>query len=327
MSNPFTGWLFTLDERNVYAPGSAYQLCLIPCYAYIACSLALAIYAHRTAPDPDGKRRGASMLSYMFLPICGVAMELLAYGASWVWPMVALSLLMVQLHLQQQAIADERLAAARAAEAAARMSAEMADSRIKIMLSQIQPHFIYNVLCVLQELCHDQAPEAERATIAFSRFLRYNLDSLTAEQPIPFERELSHTQYYLSLEQLRFGSRLRVEYDLRASGFSLPAMTLQPIVENAVRYGVMKRPEGGAVRISSAETDERFLIVVQDDGAGFEPFQPRADGRTHVGIENVRQRLRNLCGGELTIQSAPGQGTVATLILPKGGKTLEDPRG
>lgn len=325
LANPWTGWVFTLDAFNVYAPGSAYQLSLLPLYAYIVASLAVAVCGYRAAPDPARRRRNLSLLAYMFLPICGVLMEILAYGISWVWPMVALSLLMVQLHVQQQAILDEQLAAARSAASAARMNAEMTNSRMAIMLSQIQPHFIYNVLCVIQDLCHEKAPEAEQATVAFSKFLRYNLDSLKADEPIPFSNELSHTQYYLTLEQMRFGTRLRVQYDLGAEAFRLPAMTLQPIVEYAVRYGVMKKEAGGTVKISTAEADTRYLVTVEDDGVGFSPQQKHADGRTHIGIDNVRQRLRDMCGGDLEIVSIPGTGTVATLSLPKGEKSLENP--
>lgn len=325
LSNPFTGWLFVLDERNVYTLGIAYQLCLIPHYVYIAVSMGVAAYASRSACTPDDKRRDLSLLAYMFLPTCGVIMEFFAYGVSWVWPMVALSLLMIQLHVQQQAISEEQVTAARAAEAAARMNAEMVNNRMAIMLSQIQPHFIYNVLCVIQDLCHEKAPEAEQATVAFSRFLRYNLDSLQANKPIPFSRELSHTKYYLALEQMRFGSRLKVVYDLKAEGFCLPAMTLQPIVENAVRYGVMKKASGGTVYISSNENDEQYTITVEDDGTGFLPKQKDSDERTHIGIENVRQRMRAMCGGDLEIVSIQGKGTVATFILPKGEKDIENP--
>jgi len=122
--------------------------------------------------------------------------------------------------------------------------------RVAIMLSQIQPHFLYNALSVIQDLCHGKAPEAEQAAVEFSEFLRGNLDSLQADSPIPFEQELRHTQNYLSLEKKRFGDNLRVEYEIGATDFFIPALTLQPIVENAVRNGVMRQEEGGTVRVA-----------------------------------------------------------------------------
>ena len=196
---------------------------------------------------------------------------------------------------------------------------ELQDSQTKIMLSQIQPHFLYNALCVIQDLCHGTAPEAEKATVEFSEFLRSNLDSLRATAPIPFEAELKHTRNYLSLEQRRFGEDLKVVYDIETVDFSLPALTLEPIVENAVRYGVLQREEGGTVWISAKEETDAFCVTVRDDGVGFDVMMPKQDGRSHIGIQNVRDRLERMCGGSLVIVSTPGKGTVATITVPKRG--------
>lgn len=185
------------------------------------------------------------------------------------------------------------------------------------MLSQIQPHFLYNALAVIQDMCHGKAPEAEQATVEFSEFLRGNLDSLRADSPIPFTQELRHTKCYLSLEKKRFGENLKVEYDIGIDDFCIPALSLQPIVENAVRYGVMKRVNGGTVKIMTRETEAAYILQVIDDGIGFDPMQPKEDGRTHIGISNVKERIRILCGGSLNIESAPGKGTAATIMLPK----------
>lgn len=195
---------------------------------------------------------------------------------------------------------------------------ELTQSRLAIMRSQIQPHFLYNTLAAIQNLCYGRAPEAEEALISFAKFLRGNLDSLSQDGPISFERELSHTQEYLTLEKKRFGERLRVEYDIRAKEFFIPALTLQPIVENAVQHGVMARTDGGKVRISTEETDDVYLVHVKDDGVGFNVNEVKADGRSHIGIANVRDRLWQMCGGSLTLQSVPGQGTDAVICMPKG---------
>ena len=185
------------------------------------------------------------------------------------------------------------------------------------MRSQIQPHFLYNTLSAIQNLCHGKAPEAEEALVSFSKYLRGNLDSLSQSEPIPFERELSHTREYLALEQKRFGERLMVEYDVRATEFNIPALSLQPMAENAVQHGVMERAEGGTVRISSEDTGDAFIVRVADDGVGFDVNVVRADGRSHVGIANVRSRLEQTCGGSLNIRSVQGQGTEAVIRIPK----------
>lgn len=194
---------------------------------------------------------------------------------------------------------------------------ELTQSKIATMLSQIQPHFLYNALDCIGELCVIDPRRAERAVTEFSMFLRGNLDSLSAPGTIPFELELSHIKHYLELEQMRFDDRLRVVYQIGPTLFRLPSLTIQPIVENAVRYGVTKRPKGGTVTISTAETEKAWTITVEDDGLGFDPEQVLASGRSHVGIQNVRQRLEGQCGGGLTITSTPGVGTAAVISIPK----------
>lgn len=98
-------------------------------------------------------------------------------------------------------------------------------------------------------------------------------------------------------------------------GGQTSALSWQPVVENAVRNGVMKRPEGGAAHIFAEET--QYIVTVTDDGVGFDPMVKHDDGRTHIGISNVRMRLRDMCGGDLLLSSRPGAGTTATLALPK----------
>lgn len=197
---------------------------------------------------------------------------------------------------------------------------ELLEARTLMMISQIQPHFLYNALAAIQEMCHGKAPEAEQSVVKFSEFLRGNLDSLERREPIPFSMELQHTRNYLSLESERFGQRLQVEYDIQATEFLIPALTLQPIVENAVRHGVTATIEGGTVRIVSAEEAGAFVVTVLDNGAGFDPSVPNADGHTHIGISSVRGRLASMCGGTLIIESAPGKGTVAVITIPKRGE-------
>lgn len=190
--------------------------------------------------------------------------------------------------------------------------------RMQIMLSQIQPHFLYNTLGAIRELCDD--PRAKKAVGDFTRYLQGNMDVLARPGAIPFTVELEHTRAYLELEQLRFESELRVEYDITCTDFELPTLTLQPIVENAVRHGArgMER-ELGTVMIATRELPDCFEILVTDDGPGFDPEHPvpKDDGRAHIGIPNVRQRLQEVCGGELHIESEPGRGTKVTFLLPK----------
>ena len=207
-----------------------------------------------------------------------------------------------------------------AAQHTLQMERELQNSRISIMLSQIKPHFLYNALTVIQALCGIDPAAAENAVSEFSDYLRGNMSALTEEKLIPFLKELEHTKHYLTLEQLRFGDQLRVEFDLGPTLFRLPTLSLQPLVENAIRHGVRGKAEGvGTVRISTRETPTCYEVAVMDDGPGFDPASAPQDS-THVGITNVRRRMQVMCGGSLVIESAPGAGTHAILRIPKNAE-------
>ena len=200
------------------------------------------------------------------------------------------------------------------------MELKLQESQISIMLSQIQPHFLYNTLNSIYQLCETNPMRARTLVNSFSEYLRNNLSSLEESGLIPFATELSHVNTYLDIEKVRFEDTLDIEYDIKCVDFSLPVLTVQPIVENAVKHGTSKKRGGGTVKISTDEDKENYIITVSDTGCGFDSTKPKDDGKRHVGIENVRQRLSNMCGGTLTIESTVGVGTLATIIIPKGGK-------
>lgn len=198
---------------------------------------------------------------------------------------------------------------------ARKLEVELAQNRIAIAISQIQPHFLYNSLTAIKQLCVIDPDRAEQAVGDFAGFLRENLDSLSSSSLISFQKELNHIRNYLALEQLRFGNRLKVHYDIQVSNFDLPSLSIQPMVENAVRYGVTKKSEGGTITISTKETEAGILITIADDGAGFDMYHKKEDGRSHIGIDNVKNRLKAQCNGELTIESQLGRGTVVTILI------------
>ena len=145
------------------------------------------------------------------------------------------------------------------------------------------------------------------------------MDSLSKDRTISFDQELEHTKLYLELEQLRYEDALQVRYELGCTAFRIPTLTLQPLAENAVRHGVRGKLSGrGYVAISTQEFEDRYEITVSDDGPGFDPEQEIRDGRSHVGLANVRERLQRVVGGSLRIESAPGAGTKAVIVIPKG---------
>lgn len=196
---------------------------------------------------------------------------------------------------------------------------ELAEKKIALLVSQIQPHFLYNILGTIQWLCEKDPKKAQEATEQLSHFLRGNMDSLQSVTAIPAARELEHIRCYLNLEGIRFGEKLKTVYDIGTSDFFLPALCLQPLVENAVRHGVTKREEGGTITVRTRQTPDAYVVVIADDGVGFDPETPPQDGR-HLGIENVRSRLAAQCGGTVTVESQKGIGTTVTVRIPKDRK-------
>lgn len=194
---------------------------------------------------------------------------------------------------------------------------ELAEAKVKAVLSQVEPHFLYNTLNTISALCEENPSLAMKVTDDFSGFLRSNLDAAADGKMIDFERELKNTAFYTDIEKVRFGDAVQVKTDLRATGFTVPALTLQPLVENAIKHGIRMSTEPGTVTIASEETDTHYIVTVTDDGVGFDPAQLPEDGRNHFGIYLVRKRLEVLCEGELILESAVGKGTKATVRIPK----------
>ncbi len=198
-----------------------------------------------------------------------------------------------------------------------------AESRIRIMMSQIQPHFLYNTLSSIQALCRIDPEKAFDVTEKFGTYLRSNIDSLGQPELIPFSKELEHTRVYSEIEMVRFPN-VRVEYDVPDIHFAVPALTVQPLVENAIRHGVRIRKEG-LVTVSSRRTELFHEIIISDNGKGFDPEAVRGSAGTHIGIGNVRERIERMCGGTVTVQSAPGSGATVTIRIPLEGNRKGGP--
>lgn len=297
----WNGMFFTVAEGNIYQRGEWFWLSqAIPVLMYGGDILIFAAY-RKTLSRKDFR----ILSSYIALPLAAELIQALHYGIALLNAGVSLALLIIFINIQ----AERELRMER-------QEKELATQRIDIMLSQIQPHFLYNTLTTIRRLCDNDPQQAKDAIKDFSLFLRANMNSLKSKAPIPFEQELTHVKHYLALEQQRFQQRLTVIYDIQCSDFSLPPLTIQPIAENAVRHGVLKREDGGTVSIHTRETQKSYIIVVEDDGIGVGDVN-ETDGHSHIGIENVRGRVKALCNGTLELQSEAGIGTSVTITLPK----------
>ena len=198
---------------------------------------------------------------------------------------------------------------------AQKLEKELEESRISIMLSQIQPHFIFNVLGTIRGLCRENPEQAWRGLGDFSNYLRGNMNALTNTKFIPFETELRHVEAYLRLEQMRMCENLSIIYDIQEKDFMIPPLTIQPLVENAVKHGILSQPGGGTIMIHSRREKQKIIITVEDNGVGFDAQKPYGvfEKQDHIGLKNVQNRVEKMLSGTLRIHSEAYRGT--TIVL------------
>ena len=194
------------------------------------------------------------------------------------------------------------------------LAADLENSRILMAMNQIRTHFIFNVLNAISGMCKYDPEKADRTVVRFARFLRSNIDIMQSDVPVTFNAALRHLEDYIALEQVRFGSRINFVTDIEEDYFCLPPLVLQPLVENAIKHGLTPVPEGGTITLRTWVEGNDVCVSVHDDGVGYDTTLPN---RTEaVGLQNVRFRLKHVMNGSLTMESAPGQGTTATIRVP-----------
>ena len=193
---------------------------------------------------------------------------------------------------------------------------ELMQSQMSLAISQIQPHFLYNTLSTIAELCRKDSAMAEEVTNRFALYLRGNLEHMGDSFPVEFSKELKHVQTYLWIEKIRFQEELQVVYDIQTEDFIIPALTVQPLVENAVKHGMMGSENVCTITIRTKCVERGYQVIIEDDGCGFDPEEVKNDGRKHIGIESVRNRLRFMVGGILTVRSVIGKGTTVIIEIP-----------
>ncbi len=248
-------------------------------------------------------------LEFSMVFLFGLHTTLVAY---WV-------VLSIQAAIRNHELAQQRAQAAfRSDLRASQLETQVAQARLGALKAQLQPHFLFNTLNAIVVLVRQQKFELAEETLArFSDLLRAVLADMDAQE-VPLSRELEYLRLYLSIEQLRFSDRLRVDIDVDPEllDAAVPHMGLQPLVENAIKHGIGRRATSGLIRIRARRRDDSLHVEVQDDGPGL--ASPGAGGGMGLGLANTRARLRQLYGeaGELSIDNGPGGGAVVTLVLP-----------
>ncbi|HTV13099.1 MAG TPA: histidine kinase [Acidobacteriaceae bacterium] len=205
------------------------------------------------------------------------------------------------------------------------------EARLDALQRQINPHFLFNTLNSIASLVRFRPEQARELIVKLANILRRMLSEHDAV--VPFRDELATTEDYLSIEVARFGAeKLRVvkEVDPATLTVPVPAMLMQPLVENSIKHGLEPRIAGGVVTLRSRLENGRLIIEVEDDGVGIAPGRPRSSGLlrgTGIGMRNVRERLQVLYGdaAHFDVQSQPGRGTRVTMAFPAQAPDADHP--
>ena len=306
LSTPFTRLTFWIDEAGRFHSNPLNCSCLVASAIMLVYLLFLTSRKYRL--------KGGGIMLFPFIDflivVSAVVLDYKVGGEDQVVTFLTNAIVMnswfyyLWLHLQFEQEHEKEI---------------ITSQRERTMIHQIQPHFVFNALEVIRGLYKKAPEDADRALVKLERYLRGIIDTLPRDNLTPFLTELEHTKIYLELEQLRFPNELQVEYDLACTDFMIPPLTLQPIVENAVRHGVRGKKSGaGMILIATRAYPACYEITVDDDGPGFDPDILSGDGKSHIGIANVTERLQ-FEGAELRIAPRPEGGTRAMIIIPKKG--------
>lgn len=294
----WTGLFFTLDN-GLFIRSNLYNLSQIPEILIFVFDIFVIILNIKKMP----KMEFAVWIGYMVFTLFSVMLTLVS---EIVFMDVACSVIILLMYL---------MLSMQSSIIRARQQTKIEQQKNYIALSQMEPHFLYNTISAIMGI-EGTNSETRNALVTFGKYLRQNLDSIKTEDCIPFTKELEHVKLYSSLETLRFDD-VKVIFEVEDEDFLLPPLVVQILVENAIRHGVSVKECGGSVRVTQSQTETDYMICVEDDGIGFEPDKLPADNKTHVGLENIELRLKEMCGGKLILESKLGVGTKATIIIPK----------
>ncbi|MBQ9276518.1 MAG: histidine kinase [Clostridia bacterium] len=311
-ANCFTPYLFGVDDGGKIVIADGFFALAAP-YALLWIAGIVLVFVERKKIHKYSVL--ATLVLFLFFAV-GTALDV-------VFPQVTffsvLGILAIVVEVTAEcAKREERLVRER--EEGEKLRNDVMRAKAQILQSQVSPHFIYNALTAIQALPDN--PDATKKAIGdFAKYLRQTLTTNSENELIPFEKELENIQAYCRLEKIRFGNKLNIVYDIEEKDFEVPAMSIQILAENAVKHGVSVKRDGGTVCVSTKKQDGLIVIVVKDDGVGFDPVKTL--DATHVGINNVTNRIRSLLNGTVKIESEIGRGTTATVTIPESGRSGE----
>ncbi len=309
----FTHLYYDIDAENLYHRNSGYVISLILPLSGMLTDLSLLIQYRKKI----SREILVAMLSYIVLPLTAAVILLFYYGISLVNLAISISMILmfIETTMEQGQLAAQRERKLAAQELQlAQTERELTDSRIASMMSQIRNHFIFNVLGTISTYCKIDPNKADEALTKFARYLRRNVNYLETTEMIFFETEIAQIEDYVALEQMRFQDRIEFEENFETINFKIPPLTVQPLVENAIKHGLTKPGRKGTVCVLTYKEKDDIIIEVTDNGIGFDTED--LEKKDSVGIKNIRYRLEHMAGASLQIHSKPGEGTKVTIRIP-----------
>ena len=305
LSSVFSDSFFVISPEKLLVRGPLYPLIPLPITVLMLLTLAGTIR----------RRKRLSRKTFMCLLVAVLPMTVSLFIHLFVdiFPLIDVSLVLTGLSMYSRILSEQIDQDLHREREIAKQQREIANQRARIMVLQMRPHFIYNTLMSIYSLCNLNPQKARQVTMDFTDYLRKNFNAVASETPVPFSAELDHTRSYLAVEKAQHEDMLLVEYDTRFTNFRLPPLTLQPIAENAVKHGM--NPYAGPLHITirTCHTDSAGVIVVEDNGPGFEAAE---ESESYPALKNIRERLEWMCEGKLEITSREGGGTVVTVTIP-----------
>ena len=325
ISAKYAHWYYIIDEQNVYQRQPYYNVALVLiAVLFVLVVLQIIVCAKRLLV-----KQIVSLLLYILIPFTMVILQVVfkpGIGLTNIGMAISLIIIFIVNNVKitimeselNKKVLQQNMVLLNQNKVIAEKKEEIENLQLNMVITQMQPHFIFNVLNIIYYLCAKDTKLAQTAIDDFSSYLRTNIDSLVSDELAPFSKGLEHVKNYLDLEKLRFDEELEIEYDIGPTDFHLPMLVVQPLVENAVKHGIAKSPNGGKLIVRTIEDYDNYYIYVIDNGVGFDTKKkPANDGRSHIGVENVRVRIEKRVNGKLEIFSTKGKGTTAVITIPK----------
>ena len=297
----FSTTIYYVTEDNVYHRGPYYPLLLVPAVLLMLINM-VGLF---NIMDQLSKRTRNVLFLNLLIPTVAMLIQMHSYGVLLIVFGTSVSALILFNNIvneEAERYIDQKIA--------------LSEQVFKTKTLQIRPHFIYNTMSSIYYLCEIDPKKAQKLVDDFSSYLKKNYSAMVKEGLIPFNEELTHTRAYLNVIKARYEDMIFVDYDTPHIAFRLPPLTLEPVVENAVKHGLDPDSDPLHILIRTGSTADGNILIVENSGTDYLEEQTE-DNDPHIGLDNVRSRLSTLCDGTLSIDRREEGGTIVTIFLPE----------